>query len=167
MPAYCTAELPYAVSPDDLTLPLNMTLLTMTQTHAESLQDVGTDLARRMLRQFGEHPYLTFSERAELLAGRQFTLTRTRRALLHTVLDLKESPNLPAVRILGFRRAASGTLLRSLQDSSGIPLVTKLADADQAYFADDIAAAHFYHQLVWQRTGITLKDEYRQPLIIR
>ena len=78
----------------------------------------------------------------------------------------------PYARILGFRKDAS-PLLKELQEHSRIPLLRKIAKEKQTLTPEqqnlldlDVYATDLYNRILFSKTGIQRKNEYRQPLII-
>ena len=89
--------------------------------------DVSEDLARRIINQ--QNLLLSFSQSVSVLKTRELTQTRIQRALLHIILNIHTAPTqIPFARVLGFRRESS-ELLSRIKQHSRIPLITKLADA--------------------------------------
>ena len=116
------------VTEDDFSLLLKYRLLLHTPEELAGFADVSLDLARRIIRE--RNHFASFSQFISLLKTREMTYTRISRALLHILLsitkeDMSETPGY--VRLLGFRKESS-SLLRMLQDSSRIPVITKAAD---------------------------------------
>ena len=69
------------------------------------------------------------------------------------------------------RRDAS-PLLKALRQHSDIPILTRLATEEkdlnlsqQLLLRTDIQAAHIYNSVLTARTGQSIKNEYRHPLI--
>ena len=92
-----------------------------------SYMDVSEDLARRIINQ--QNLLLSFSQSVSVLKTRELTQTRIQRALLHIILNIHTAPTqIPFARVLGFRRESS-ELLSRIKQHSRIPLITKLADA--------------------------------------
>ncbi|MDD6212881.1 MAG: nucleotidyltransferase family protein [Clostridiales bacterium] len=164
IPEFCWPDLDYHLHADDFSSLLYYALQTADPAQLSQWQDMSNDLAIRTLAQ--STPDLTFSELADRIKSRHMTRTRVNRALLHTMLRIPEIPApIPAVHLLGFR---TGTpLMRRLQDSSSIPIVTKMADADPSWFSHDIRADNIYRHILWEKTGLLLPDSYRRgPVII-
>lgn len=108
------------------------------------------------------------------------TYTAISRYLLHALLGInaelltaaKNCHYAPYARILGFRKDAS-PLLKNLQEYSQIPLLRKIAKERQALTPDqqklldlDIYAADLYNRILFTKSGVQRKNEYREPLII-
>lgn len=120
-----------------------------------------------------------FEERIQTLKSRQLTYTRVSRALLHLLLNMKaddteafkEAGYATYARVLGFRKDAL-PLLTELKKRTAVPVVTKLADASRnlspiamRMLEQEVGAAHLY-QIVKQKKGCALKNEYTQPILI-
>ncbi len=169
------------VFPDDLSVLLRHALLRETRDSLCQYLDMSEELASRILT-LRDTP-MAFSELAEAVKTRNVTRTRVNRALLHVLLQIREKESIsgsnaaantpaavhpaasvPAVRLLGFRRGTP--LLRRIQDETDIPVITKMADADPAWFAEDHYASEIYRSLVWQKTGQILPDDIRTHPVI-
>ena len=166
LPDETRRNLDYAVYSDDLTLLLHHSLQSRASKELLRIQDMSPELLNRLTALRGE--LLTFRETAKLLKRTNIAHTRINRALLHLVLGMEEpdpGAPVPAVRLLGFRKGTP--VMRMLQDSSGIPIVTKPADADPSWFAQDVRACGLYRALVWRKTGIRVDTEYQaKPVIL-
>ena len=123
---------------------------------------------------------MTFSEWASALKTKDLTLTRTRRALLHVILgirndDLKEYASedyCMYARILGFRKTA-GPLLTELKKHTALPFISKMADAknlltEKAFrlLSGDVYASDLYRNAVYQKYGTLLKDDYTEGIVM-
>lgn len=104
------------------------------------------------------------------------TYTRISRALLHILLsitqeDMAENPGY--VRLLGFRKESS-SLLRRLQDSSRIPVITKAADYRKMLpedcrkaFEKDLFCADLYESVKIEKSQKTfVSDLQKSPVIL-
>ena len=65
------------------------------------------------------------------------------------------------------------SLLKELQEHSQIPLLRKIAKERQSLTPEqqqlldlDVYASDLYNRILFSKTGIQRKNEYRQPLII-
>lgn len=98
---------------------------------AESLSqylDVSGNLAERIINCRNE--ISGFTQAASLLKTKELTQTRIQRALLHSILQIREAPlSVPYSRVLGFRKESS-PLLKEIKKNSTLPVLTKLADSD-------------------------------------
>lgn len=168
----------YPIFEEDYSLLLNYRLLTETKDSLTKYTDITPDLANRIYDT--SFLNLTFPQLAQKIKSRQWTLTRINRGLIHLLLNLysddfkvyNESGFTQYARLLGFRKTASH-LIRLIAKNERIPVITKVADAKGklsevglSMFQEDIFAAHLYNQVVFQKYGTILKDEYTHGVII-
>ena len=133
--------------------------------------DVSRDLAERIVNRSNE--IKGFLQAASLLKTKELTQTRIQRALLHIILGIREVPaTVPYARVLGFRKESSA-LLKEIKDSSSIPLITKLADADslldeagKVLLSETTFASNLYEKLLCQKSGRNFVHEYQKQLVI-
>ena len=86
------------------------------------------------------------------------------------ILDIKKEnisqyKSLPYIRILGFDKKGR-EYLSQIKKTCPVPIITKAADYKNL-LTDDIHAASLYNQIVYTKSGIINKDEFRQPLYIK
>lgn len=135
--------------------------------------DMSEDLANRL---FSVHTDgLTFTEYANALKNRQYTMTRIQRILIHILLeftvDLKAkyetgcAPYIPYIRLLGMDDKGRRHL-NSIKKSAGVPIITKTSDYKNL-LSEDIYAASVYNQAVMGKYGETAVDEFRQGVYIK
>lgn len=115
------------------------------------------------------------------IKSKQYTRTRIERGFLHLLLHLTNEDVLRFrpfagccagyARILGFRKNAS-PLLSRIKETAVLPILTKLAqkekrcnDTELCLLSYDIAATDLYRQVVYQKYGVLLPDEYSYILI--
>lgn len=154
---------------EDLSLLLHYRLLEE-QTPALFL-DVSPELSRRIYNT--RNKYQNFSQFVSLLKTKELTQTRIQRALLHLLLQIKETPeNIPFARVLGFRREST-PLLKEIKKRSSIPLVTKVSDAakilaesDQKLLYETVFASNVYESILCQKTGKPFRHEFEKQLVI-
>lgn len=116
----------------------------------------------------------------DALKSKELTYSRISRALCRILLSLRQDDLLrarsadyvPYARILGFRRQ-SVPLLSAIRKNSGIPLLSKLADARHLLPPDslrmlqqDILAAHVYESALAEKTGMLPCNEYTRQICI-
>ena len=136
-----------------------------------SYLDVSRDLAERIINRSNE--LNGFLQAASFLKTKELTQSRIQRALLHIILGIREVPaTVPYARVLGFRKESS-TLLKEIKDSSSIPLITKLADADsllseagKVLLSETTFASNIYEKLLCQKSGRNFVHEYQKQLVI-
>jgi len=144
----------------------------------EGFQDVTPELSDRIRNSL--YDFKTLEDFCDLLKRKDMTHTRISRCLMHILLDIKtENMNtycsydyIPYARVLGFRKENT-PLLSAIKENSSIPLVTKLADAEnllneQAYgmLQEDIRINQIYQSVLALKNGRTMANEYRVPIVI-
>lgn len=133
--------------------------------------DVSRDLAERIMNRSNE--LNGFLQATSFLKTKELTQSRIQRALLHIILGIREVPaTVPYARVLGFRRESS-TLLKEIKDSSSIPLITKLADANslldesgRSLLYETVFSSNLYEKLLCRKNGRNFVHEYQKQLVI-
>lgn len=136
-----------------------------------SYMDVSEDLARRIINQ--QNLLLSFSQSVSVLKTRELTQTRIQRALLHIILNIHTAPTqIPFARVLGFRKESS-ELLSQIKQHSSIPLITKLADAQNLLdsegnqiLSETVFSSNLYEKLLCLKTGRKFCHQSQKQLII-
>ncbi len=136
-----------------------------------SYMDVSDDLARRIINQ--QNLLLSFSQSVSVLKTRELTQTRIQRALLHIILNIHTAPTqIPFARVLGFRKESS-ELLSQIKQHSRIPLITKLADAQNLLdsegnqiLSETVFSSNLYEKLLCLKTGRKFCHESQKQIII-
>ena len=136
-----------------------------------SYMDVSEDLARRIINQ--QNLLLSFSQSVSVLKTRELTQTRIQRALLHIILNIHTAPTqIPFARVLGFRKESS-ELLSRIKQHSRIPLITKLADAQNLLdsegnqiLSETVFSSNLYEKLLCLKTGRKFCHQSQKQLII-
>ena len=157
------------VTEEDLSLLLHYRLLE--EQKPELFLDVSPELSRRICNT--RNKYQSFSQFVSLLKTKEMTQTRIQRALLHLLLQIRETPeNIPFARVLGFRREST-PLLKEIKKRSSIPLVTKVSDAakilaepDQKLLYETVFASNVYESVLCQKTGKPFCHEFEKQLVI-
>ncbi len=162
----------------DFTKELRCRLLTEAPRGYQHFADVSRELSDKLLKN-----QLSFTDWEDLCARlktKELTYSRISRALLRILLSLsadqlqaaREQDYVPYARILGFRKTAM-PLLSSLKKNSGIPMLSKLADADRMLsgvparmLQKDILAAHLYESALAAKTGCVPRNEYTRQICI-
>ncbi|MBR6358480.1 MAG: nucleotidyltransferase family protein [Lachnospiraceae bacterium] len=117
------------IFPEDLSLPVCTALLKENAASLSEYLGSDKDIANRILKLF---PQTTgFEEMKTTLCHKQQTAATYSRVLLHMLLDIHpEDRTAPkAARLLALKRESSH-MLKTLQDRSLIPIITKPADHD-------------------------------------
>lgn len=157
------------VTEEDLSLLLHYRLLE--EQDFSLFLDVSPDLSRRICNT--RNKYQSFSQFVSLLKTKELTQTRIQRALLHILIQVKETPeNIPFARVLGFRKE-SAQLLKEIKKRSSIPLVTKVSDAakflaepDKKLLCETFFASNVYESILCQKTGKPFHHEFEKQLVI-
>lgn len=146
--------------------------------HLTDYLDFAPELAERVNKLLPD--VYNFKEWAHALNARNFTHTRINRALLHLILAIKsedlkiyeEEDYCMYARILGFRRDSS-QLLSMIDRSTPLPLISKMADARRILepkafklLKIDIDTSNIYRNVVYQKFGTLLKDDYTAGIVI-
>ena len=167
LPPFTRELLDYRIFPEDLSGEMQTALCLLRPEEMRGIQDLSGEMLSR-LRQV-RSSLLSFPELVDAVRTKNLTRSRVSRALLHLLLRLPEPeggiPVFPAVRLLGMREGSPA--LRVLMDTTEIPVVTKLADAPENWFADELRASALYRTVVWKKTGIRLPGEYQSHPVIR
>ena len=157
---------------------LHYKLLTEAEKGYEEYLDVSPELSDRIRNNLEQ--FRSFQDFCDLLKRKDMTYTRISRCLLHILLNMKTSTMekyvsmdyVPYVRVLGFRKDAA-PLLTAIKEHSSIPIISKLADAEQiltpdAYgmLKDDILINNIYESAMSLKSGHPMQNEYRTPIVI-
>ncbi len=144
----------------------------------ETFLDVTGELSDRIRNSL--YDFKTLEDFCDLLKRKDMTHTRISRCLMHILLDMKTEnmeqyramDYIPYARVLGFRKEST-PLLSAIKENSSIPLITKLADAEQildeqAYgmLQEDIRINQIYQSVLALKNGGTMANEYRVPIVI-
>ncbi|MCH5338131.1 MAG: nucleotidyltransferase [Acetatifactor sp.] len=140
--------------------------------------DVSSDLSDRIKARLDE--FRGFDSFCDLLKTKEMTYTRISRCLLHIMLNIKKADMDEAnvlgtalyARVLGFRKMSS-PLLSEIKEHSAIPLLTKLADADELLdksardmLNQDIRISQIYNGITARKSSHTPANEIATPLVI-
>lgn len=140
--------------------------------------DVTPDLSDRICKNI--YQFNSFQGFCDTLKTRDMTYTRISRCLLHILLNIKaESMETyqkmditPYARILGFRKDST-PLLNTIKKNSAIPMISKLADAEQyldkdalTMLKDDISRNTIYESVMALKSGMPMLNEYQTPIVI-
>lgn len=163
---------------NDLSAILYYKLLMEQDVGYERYLDVSPDLSDRIRKNLWR--YNSFRGFCDLLKSKQMTYTRISRCLLHILLDMdKESMAayqardfVPYARVLGFRQDAR-ELLRAIKESSSIPLLTKLANAQNVLSEEDydmlkqeLRINSIYEGASAMKARREMNNEYRTPIVM-
>lgn len=168
----------FPIEYNDFSSMLKYRLLSREQPSFENYLDISSDMSDRIRRQL--HAFSTIESFASLLKNKQYTLTRIQRALLHLLLNIKKEDMALYLnhgityyaRVLGFRKSST-PLLSEIKKNSRIPLLSKLADADnllspigRQMLQQDIFASDIYHTIVTDKYQSPLRNEYTKGIVL-
>jgi predicted nucleotidyltransferase len=124
--------------------------------------DVSESLSNRIANM--QKTRITFTEFAAKLKSRDMTYSRIMRSLMHILLNhKKESAANDYVRILGFNETGRA-FLSNLRKTCTLPIITKPADYKDL-LTDDIFASALYNQIVYEKYGTVIADDFRHKII--
>lgn len=164
---------------DDFSYALHYKLLSEEKNGFEAYYDITADLSSKIIKNIRN--YRSFTQFCDALKSKNLTYNRISRCLLHILLNIKQEDiittdhsriNVPYARILGFQRE-SQELLSKIKKNSSIPLISKLADANelldnygQIVLSKDIFCSHLYASTLANKKGVPFKSEFEQQIII-
>lgn len=132
--------------------------------------DVTKDLANRLFTLHSDG--MTFTEYADKLKNKQYTMTRINRVLMHIVLELTvdlkekyEKNTVPYIRVLGMDEKGR-EYLSTIKKCVDIPMVIKVADHKEV-LREDLHATSVYNQIVCEKYGTAPMSEYKKSIYIR
>ena len=144
--------------------------------HYEDFTDGNRTFANRLARLW--ESCTSFDSFCSICKSKERTYTAVSRCMIRILLDIREKEMdllkelhwAPYARILGFRRSAA-PLLDVLKGSS-IPVIRKLSsdcrdltESQKALLDLDIRSAHIYNGVLSRKSGLSVKNEFRQPLV--
>lgn len=147
-----------------------------------SLYDVGEAIAGKLRSTLSDCAVHDFEALVSKLKSRELTHTRICRALIHILLDIRQSDadmlaayGYPAyARILGFNNVGRG-FLSSVKKDASLPIISNCADAygllspEQKYLFDkDLLASRIYGNILYSKYKTAPVDDFRsRPIIVK
>ncbi|MBQ7563521.1 MAG: nucleotidyltransferase family protein [Lachnospiraceae bacterium] len=142
--------------------------------------DINEELSSRLLSIYKEAS--SFSDLCGKVKSKDLTYTRISRAAMHIILDISAANMKEYIaddynyyaRILGFRSGEStASLLHGLKQSSALPLITKLADADKILtgrnarrlLSEEIQASDLYERTACMKYHGLFRSEYVRNIV--
>ena len=142
--------------------------------------DINEELSSRILSTYKEAS--SFSDLCGKVKSKDLTYTRISRAAMHILLDISASNMKEYIsddynyyaRLLGFRSGeGAASLLHSLKQSSSLPLITKLADADKILtgrnarrlLSEEIQASDLYERTACMKYHGLFRSEYVRNIV--
>lgn len=163
---------------NDLSASLHHKLLMEADKGYADYLDVSAELSDRIRRHL--YDFTDYRSFCDWLKTKNMTYTRISRALLHILLDIRDSDlrlyeradYISYARVLGFRTEAE-ELLSAIKKHSSVPFVTKLADAEKildetglAILKKELHMNAIYESAAAIKSGRPMINEYRKPLVI-
>lgn len=153
----------FPVVANDFSLLLKQRLLMESVATLAEYEDVSESLANKITKL--RNQFVSYEQFCELLKTKDLTYTRISRALLHILLNIKkidsnEGPTY--ARVLGFRKD-SASVMTAMKDTTSIPLVTKLADAQISQ--EDIFTSDLYESVITEKFKTPFINEYEHQII--
>lgn len=163
---------------NDLSAPLHYKLLAEAEKGYAEYLDVSQELSDRIRRRLCD--FSDYRSFCDLLKTKDMTYARVSRALLHILLDIRDSDvalykrqdYICYARVLGFRTEAE-ELLSAIKKNASVPLLTKLADAENildengmAILKKELRMNAVYESAAAIKSGCPMINEYRTPLVI-
>lgn len=196
LPGYMLDELGHPLLPDDFSALLLYRLRLLTEDELACFDDISPDLANAIKRASSSaHTFSELVHEVSSRTYTDSRIRRSLIHILLNLREEKPSyasqPNLPdqpgqpgqhpsgrplrddrtaafkpaALRLLGFKKGTK--VLRHIQDTASVPIITKTADAPKGSLDEDVLASDIYRLVYMERYGTALPDEYhRGPVII-
>ena len=168
----------FPIYPTDFSSLLKYRLLLQNSKPFQAYWDVSESLANTITRMLSQ--FKNYEDFANLLKSKQYTFTRINRSLIHILLNLEadtihqfiEHNYALYIRILGFRKSST-PLLTAIKANSGIPIISKLADAKNhltqlglLMLEQDILASDIYNTIVIDKFDFSIPNEFQQQIVI-
>lgn len=168
----------YPVTIEDFASIIKYKLISESKNELAAYLDLSPDLADRIKNT--EIINSNISQISQKLKTKNITLTRVNRALIHVLLNIRretfrefiDKDIIYYARILGMKKEASH-LIRKIKKRGDIPVITKVADAfrqlddpGMKMLNQDMFAAHLYNQIVYEKFGTVIPNEYKHGVCI-
>lgn len=169
----------YPITEEDFSRIMKYKLLSEDSYSLAKILDISNDLADR-LKNLSDYN-LSVQNLIQAIKTKNMTLTRINRAFIHLLLNIKtatvEEYNLNGytqyARVLGVKKEASH-LLRNVEAAGRIPIITKVSKASDQLDSlgmrmlhEDIFATHLYNQIIYDKFGANLRNEYKHGIILK
>lgn len=166
------------LSADSLYPYIRFLLATRTYENCEDYEEISPELFNRLCNALSQSAVNSdYNDFLNACSSRNFPLSKIKRAILHLILNIPKpitlTTNNSYLRVLGFRQSAS-ELLRHLQKSSRIPVITNtrnasaLSDDAVKLYKKELQCDRFYNEmLLAQGYQDVIAPEKRNPVIIK
>lgn len=168
----------YPISEEDFFRIIKYKLLSENSNSLTSYVDITSDLADRIIKVTDiDNSLVSLTKRVKT---KNLTHTRINRSFIHLLLNIREEAFREYIRngytfyarVLGLREEASH-LLRRITDNSNIPVITKVAKAEEQLssigmqmLSEDIFATHVYNQAIQEKYSNSILNEYKHGICI-
>lgn len=168
------------VTENDFSSILYFRLNTASDEELLSIPDINPDLVKAIMRHRRET--ITISSLIERIKSKTFTYSAISRALFRIILfcgtkkaaessfdnSAAQNTAIPDLRVLGFRRQASG-ILKQITDNGSCRLITTPSSIDRnnASMMQDVFAAELYNQILSDKFGYSSDSEFTRKIIMR
>ena len=168
----------YPITEEDFLRIIKYKLLSEDSNSLTDYVDITPDLADRIMKITDIDTSLAILTKR--VKTKNLTHTRINRAFIHLLLNIREEAFREYIkndytfyaRVLGLREEASH-LLRRITDNGNIPVITKVAKAEEQLspmgmqmLSEDIFAAHVYNQAVQEKYSNSISNEYKHGICI-
>lgn len=168
----------FPITVEDFAAQIRYRLLAENHHSLTQYADITGDLADRIKNKKDYN--LSIPELCMSLKTKNLTMTRINRSLMHLLLNIHsdslkfycENGYIFYARLLGMRKESSH-LLKKIEASSRIPIISKLSKAKEhldkpgmQMLSEDIFAANVYNQAVYEKYHTSLSNEYQRGIII-
>ncbi len=172
-------EKSFPIVQNDFSSLLKYKLLLEASNGFANFADVPSSLSDKILKNINH--FSDFDSFCQILKSKDITYARINRCLSHILLNITEETlqfykncdYVPYAKLLGFKKS-SAPLLNTIKEKTQIPLISKLADADNlipkdahALLEQDILAANIYESVVSEKYHISYINEFSQKIVIR
>lgn len=166
------------LSPDSLYAYMRFLLTTRTYEDWKNFEELSPELFNRLCNALSQSAVNSdYNDFLNACSSRNFPLSKIKRTILHLILNIPKPITLTAnnsyLRVLGFRQSAS-ELLRHLQKSSRIPVITNTRNASALsgdavkLYKKELECDRFYNEmLLAQGYQDVIAPEKRNPVIIK
>jgi len=171
-------QVSYPISEEDFSQIIKYKLLSEDNISLTRYVDITKDLADRMNNIKDWNVSIAILSKG--IKTKNITLTRINRALIHLSLNIyndnfqvyNQNGYTQYARVLGIKEASSH-LLRQITKKGRIPIITKVSKANKQLdsigmqmLSEDLFASHLYHQIVYDKYGTCIPNEYMHGIII-
>ena len=168
----------YPITIEDFSPIIKYKLLSESSRELSAYLDLSSDIADRIKNI--DIQSIGIRELSQIIKTKNITLTRVNRALIHVLLNIRkenfqeylEKDIVYYLRVLGMKKEASH-LIRKIKSIGRLPVITKVSRANKQLdtlgmqmLNQDILATHLYNQVIYDKWGTNIANEYKHGIII-